>query len=209
MNLRGHENRRKFLEKYDITPISNLKLLEGQKKEGVGGTLTDSYYCFSYSLKGDSQKNIGTFNCGYHIAEDLLKLSNQEKLPLFNPFKAINEGNQVHVSSNNDNLSIGRQKKQYNEVALQLTNAINLIIFCYDGNINGTLAKIKNETDKFFYSKPFDYKIKAVNTIIEGLFQETLINRLHSITDNKQVKNYDFSLLTNVLDKHKLQNYYE
>ncbi|HDS1883516.1 TPA: hypothetical protein QER89_002759, partial [Staphylococcus aureus] len=95
MNLRGHENRLKFLEKYDVTPISHLKLLEGQKKDGEGGRLTDSYYCFSYSLKDNSKKVLGTFNCGYHIAEDLLKLSNQDKLPLFNPFKVINKGNQL------------------------------------------------------------------------------------------------------------------
>ncbi|HDZ0215682.1 TPA: hypothetical protein RRQ37_002883, partial [Staphylococcus aureus] len=56
MNLRGHENRLKFLEKYDVTPISHLKLLEGQKKDGEGGRLTDSYYCFSYSLKDNSKK---------------------------------------------------------------------------------------------------------------------------------------------------------
>ncbi|MCJ0954480.1 hypothetical protein [Mammaliicoccus sciuri] len=95
MNLRGHENRLKFLAKYDVTPISHLKLLEGQKKDGEGGILTNSYYCFSYSLKGNSKKSLGMFNCGYHIAEDLQKLSNQDKLPLFNPFKVINEGNQL------------------------------------------------------------------------------------------------------------------
>lgn len=32
MNLRGHENRLKFHAKYDVTPISHLKLLEGQRK---------------------------------------------------------------------------------------------------------------------------------------------------------------------------------
>ncbi|WP_204201109.1 hypothetical protein [Mammaliicoccus sciuri] len=209
MNLRGHENRIKFLEEYDITPISHLKLLEGQKKEGVGGTLTDRYYCFSYSLKNDPKKVLGTFNCGYHIAEDLLKISNQDKLPLFNPFKVVNEDNQSLGNDDKDVSNRSKQEKEYNEVALQLTNAINLIIFCYEKNIKGTLAKIKNETDKYYYSKPYDYKIKSVNTIIEGLFDEPLIKKLNSITGNKQVKNYDFSLLTEVIERQNLVNYFE
>ena len=74
------------------------------------GRLTDSYYCFSYSLKIILKKFLGTFNCGYHIAEDLLKLSNQDKLPLFNPFKVINKGNQLQGVTNKGNLDINRQE---------------------------------------------------------------------------------------------------
>ncbi|MCE5058980.1 hypothetical protein [Mammaliicoccus sciuri] len=209
MNLRGHENRFKFLEKYDVTPISHLKILEGQKKDGEGGILTDSYYCFSYSLKGNSKKVLGTFNCGYHIAEDLLKLSNQDKLPLFNPFKVINEGNQLQEVANKGNLDINRQRKQYNEVALQLSNAINLIIFCYDGNIKEPLSTIKYETDKYYYSEPYDHKIKAVNTIIGKLFDKKLIVKISEFNGSQEIRNFDFSLLTDVIKKYEIQNNFE
>ncbi|WP_394877308.1 hypothetical protein [Mammaliicoccus lentus] len=209
MNLRGRENRRKFLKEYDITAISHLKLLEGQKKDGAGGLLTDRYYCFSYRLKGDKGNDIGTFNCGYHIAEDLLELSNQEKLPLFNPFKTINEVNKSHKHEGDENLGAGQSRKQYNDLALQLTNAINLIIFCYDGSINGTLAKIKNETDKYYYNEPYDYKIKSVNTIIGNLFNQKLKDKVNEITKNQEVKNFNFSLLTEVIEKNELVNNFE
>ena len=209
MNLRGHENRLKFLAKYDVTPISHLKLLEGQKKDGEGGTLTDSYYCFSYRLKGDSEKVLGTFNCGYHIAEDLLKLSNQDKLPLFNPFKVINEGNQLQGVANKGNLDTNRQRKQYNEVALQLSYAINLIIFCYEGNIKEPLSTIKYETDKYYYSAPYDRKIKAVNTIIGNLFDKKLVDKISEINGSQEIRNFDFSLLTEVIEKYNLVNYFE
>ena len=209
MNLRGHENRLKFLAKYDVTPISHLKLLEGQKKDGEGGILTGSYYCFSYSLKGNSKKVLGTFNCGYHIAEDLLKLSNQDKLPLFNPFKVINEGNQLQGVTNKGNLNINRQRKQYNEVALQLSNAINLIIICYEGNIKEPLSTIKYETDKYYYSEPYDSKIKAVNTIIGNLFDKKLVEKISEINVNQKIRKFDFSLLTNKIKKYNIQNNFE
>lgn len=209
MNLRGHENRIKFLEKYDVTPISHLKLLEGQKKEGEGGTLTDSYYCFSYSLKGNPEEVLGTFNCGYHIAEDLLKLSNQDKLPLFNPIKVINEGNQLLGVANKDNLETNKKKKKYNEVAFQLTNAINLIIICYEGNIKEPLSTIKYETDKYYYSAPYDRKIKAVNTIIGNLFDKKLVDKMYEINKSQEIRKFDFSLLTEVIEKYDLVNYFE
>ena len=175
MNLRGHENRLKFLAKYDVTPISHLKLLEGQKKDGEGGILTDSYYCFSYSLKGNSKKVLGTFNCGYHIAEDLLKLSNQDKLPLFNPFKVINEGNQLQGVT----------------------------------NIKEPLSTIKYETDKYYYSEPYDRKIKAVNTIIGNLFDKKLVEKISEINVNQKIRKFDFSLLTNKIKKYNIQNNFE
>ncbi|WP_440867185.1 hypothetical protein [Staphylococcus shinii] len=202
MNLIGHENRKKFIEKYDITPISHQKILDGQQKDGVGGLLTDHYYCFSYKLKG---VETGTFNCGYSIAEDLLKLTNQEKLPIFNPFKVTNIKNNKNKQEdkNSDN------KKQYDDLALQLTNAINLIIFCYNSAISGTLAKIKNETDKYYYNRPFDYKIKSVNTIIGNLFNQKLTDEVYNVTKNREIKNYDFTLLTEVIEKHELINNFE
>ena len=147
---------------------------------------------FFIQFKDNSKKVLGTFNCGYHIAEDLLKLSNQDKLPLFNPFKVINnKGNQLQGVTNKGNLDINRQRKQYNEV-LQLSNAINLIIICYEGNIKEPLSTIKYETDKYYYSEPYDSKIKAVNTIIGNLFDKKLVEKISEINVNQEIRNLIF-----------------
>lgn len=205
MNLIGHENRIKFIDKYDITPISHQKILDGQHKEGVSGLLTDRYYCFSYKLKGDETDKTRTFNCGYSIAEDLLELTNQEKLPLFNPFKISDVGKR----SDKNNLRIRKNKKQYDSLALQLSNAINLIILCYDGDISGTLAKIKRNIDKYYYSRPFDYKVKSVNTIINNLFNQKLTDKVCEIIKNQEIKSFDFTLLSEIIKNYKTTNYFE
>lgn len=111
---------------------------------------------------------------------------------MFNPFKVINEGNQLQEVANKGNLDINRQRKQYNEVALQLSNAINLIIFCYEGNIKEPLSTIKHETDKYYYSKPYDRKIKAVNTIIGNLFDKKLVEKISEINGNQEIRKFDF-----------------
>lgn len=205
MNLIGHENRKRFIEKYDVTPISHQKILDGQYKEGIAGLLTDRYYCFSYKLKGDENDEIGTFNCGYSIAEDLLKLTNQEKIPLFNPLKI----GDVSEQAVKDNTKIQKNKKKYDSLALQLSNAINLIILCYDGTISGTLAEIKSNIDKYYYSRPFDYKVKSVNTIINKLFKQKLTKKVYTITKNQEIKNFDFELLSETINKYETNNYFE
>ncbi|MEX5959797.1 hypothetical protein AB6G78_00005, partial [Mammaliicoccus sciuri] len=82
------------------------------------------------------------------------------KLPLFNPFKVINEGNQLQGVTNKGNLDINRQRKQYNEVALQLSNAVNLIIICYKGNIKEPLSTIKYETINIILMNHMTVKLK-------------------------------------------------
>ena len=94
--------------------------------------------------------------------------------------------------TNKGNLDINRQRKQYNEVALQLSNAINLIIICYEGNIKEPLSTIKYETDKYYYSEPYDSKIKAVNTIIGNLFDKKLVEKISEINVNQKLENLIF-----------------
>ncbi|MEB5648583.1 hypothetical protein MXF31_02880 [Mammaliicoccus sciuri] len=111
--------------------------------------------------------------------------------------------------SNKCNLYINRQRKQYNKVALQLTNAINLIIFCYEGNIKEPLSTIKYEVDKYYYSKPYDHKIKAVNTIIGNLFNKKLVDKMSEFNGKQEIRNFEFSLLTEVIKKYEIKNNFE
>lgn len=198
MNLRGKEKRIKFVEEYDLKPISHQKLLKGQVKESVGGSeLTDRYYCFLYNKKGQTYQD--TFICGYYIAEDLLRLTEQDKLSLFNPLQAdvrnINRNNQIEENNGQ------RGTRQWNDVAHQLSNAINLFIAYWDKPINGVLAKIHFEINKYYYNVPFDGKIKAVNTSLEKLLPNmTLKDVQQELSKENDIRDYEFNLLNEVLE---------
>ena len=75
-------------------------------------------------------------------------------------------------------------------MALQLSNAINLIIICYEDNIKEPLSTIKYETDKYYYSEPYDRKIKAVNTIIGNLFDKKLVEKISEINVNQKIRKF-------------------
>lgn len=206
MNLRGDENRNKFVKKYDLKPISHQKLLKGQTKDSVGGSdLTDRYYCFVYNKKGESQTY--TFICGYHIAESLLEKTNQQKLPLFNPIKSCSNSNESNGAKTNGN---NQNNKKWNEVAYQLSNAINLLISYRNKPIDRVLAKIHLKINKYYYKEPFDSEVKSVNTIIGKLLRhKTLQNAVTELSEENDIKKYDFSLLNQVLNKYELKSNFD
>ncbi|NHE25662.1 hypothetical protein G9V09_12975 [Staphylococcus aureus] len=208
MNLRGRDNRIKFVKEYDIKPISHQKLLNGQYKQSVGGSeLKDRYYCFSYKTKGNKDEKEKTFICGYYIAEDLLQLTNQSKLPLFNPLKAdIKPGSNPEVN-NTTNGNNGANQKKWNPLALQLSEAINLLISYINIPIDGALANIKLEVDTYYYSNPFKSKVKAVNTIIGKLVKDkTLTEMKEELAQKNQLREFDFSLLDEVIKGYNVES---
>lgn len=206
INLRGEENRDKFIKKYDLKPISHQKLLKGQTKDSIGGSdLTDRYYCFVYNRKGESQTD--TFICGYHIAESLLQKTGQEKLPLFNPMKSSSNPNKSNGNITNDN---NHNNRKWNEVAYQLSNAINLLISYRNKPIDRVLAQIHLTITKYYYKKPFDSEVKSVNTIIGRLLRhKTLEEALLELSEENDMKKYDFSLLNQVLSEHELESNFD
>ena len=204
INLRGERNKEKFIKAHDIKPISHQKLLNGQTKYSVGGTeLTDRYYCFLYNKKG--QKEQDTFICGYSIAKRLLEMTNQAELPLFNPLKTENnatEGNNNLREADNGNQA---NHRQWNAVAKQLSNAINLFIAYWNKPINGVLAEKHYEVNQYYYNKPFDSKIKAVNTCLERvLHNKTLKDVQEELAKGNHIKEYNFTLLNEVLEKDSI-----
>ncbi|SFZ76066.1 hypothetical protein SAMN03097721_01316 [Staphylococcus pasteuri] len=100
-------------------------------------------------------------------------------------------------------------KKEYDELALELSNAINLIVFCYDGTIKGALAKIKKDIDTFYYKRPYNSKVKSVNTIIYKLFKQKLIDKVYEIAKNQKIKNFEFPLCSVVITQYEVDNYFE
>lgn len=200
--LRGEENKVKFKNEYDLKPISHQKLLNGQTKDSVGGSeLTDRYYCFLYNKKGEKKQK--TFICGYHVANRLLELTNQSPLPLFNPLQVqtVQRDNQNRGANENHNV------RQWDNVALQLSNAINLFIAYWDKPIYGALAKIHLEVNKYFYKTPFDGKVKAVNTCLDKIIPDkTLKDIQEELSKDNDIREFNFDLLNEILDKHNVKS---
>lgn len=203
LNLRGHKNRVLFVSTHVLMPVSHQKLLKGQSKKSVtGDELTDRYYTFIYNRKGDTKKK--TFICGYSVAEDLLKLTHQEKLPLFNPLKSECHEKEKTEDSTNKNIINARQ---WHPLAKELSESIDLLITCRNLSIDGVLAEIKVEVDKYYYAKPFESRVKAVNTIIGRLSpNKTLEEQVSLLSEHNNMKTYSFKRLNDVLKNNDLNS---
>ncbi|PEC41852.1 hypothetical protein CON11_26360 [Priestia megaterium] len=201
-----YESRRiEIVEKYNITPIAHVKLLTGQEKKScTNDKLEDKYYCFSYVHK-KNKNDSGTFDCGKYAAEHFLKLLNHEGIPLFNPLSS--EGtSHVGGASNTDET---RDKREWNAVAKELSNAMNLLIICWNvsGNLNGALRDVKKKIEANPDKEPSPANIKSINTVIGGRGEEKrklsdIVGKLRK--DNPTLREYSFDLINDILDKQNI-----
>jgi hypothetical protein len=158
MKCRGEDTRRSIVEEYILKPIAHLKLLDSQEKRScTNDLLTDAYYCFSYEAKNGDDK--GAFFCGSHAAKHFLELTEKTSLPLFNPLRSDSHdgGGGAHKTPNG---------RTWDAASKQLSNAINLLVVCWNVAPKGPLASIKEKNERYFYNPPYLRDVKAVNTIL-------------------------------------------
>lgn len=198
MYCRGEKTRRKIVEDYELLPVAQIQLLEGQTKTScTGDSLTDAYYCFSYKLRNiKDDKDEGTLLCGRHAADDFLQLINHPKLPLFNPLRGIQD--------NGGGAGMGGAPRspqiKWDDTAKQLHDAINLLIVCWSVPPRFALGDIKKKLEKFSTKPPFPSQVKAVNTIIGHDKQKrTLTEMVRELAQNNALKPYEFNLLDAIL----------
>lgn len=125
INCYGKENKLNLVQEYYLEPILYLGLLPNQEKQGCCGKLTDRYYIFKATNK--ISKEEVSFYAGKHCAEELLKLTNKNSLPFFNPLSII-----AHNITPRGNSSTTQTKKKLHIVNKQLINAIRLISIAWD-----------------------------------------------------------------------------
>lgn len=129
-NCKGDEAKKQIVEEYDIYPISFVKLLEGQKREGCCGTLKDVYYTFSAINKETKKEE--SFFVGKSCAEQFLELLKLKKLPLFNPLTGINDKSKS-TASNHKKENAKEEMDKVLPINRELLNAIALLsIICDD-----------------------------------------------------------------------------
>lgn len=207
----GNKCREQLVNDYRLTPRANTKLLNGQTKIScTGQKLTDSYYTFEYQHK-QNEEDAGAFFCGYKSAQHFLKLLEQEHLPIFNPLHAVNEGPKTATPKKEaDQLEPAEATQEdkeskvvWNDTALQLYNAINLLIICWNKPIHGKLGEHKSALEKYRQYEPYLYRIAYVNNVVgKDAKKRSLTQMLKDLRiQNPTLKEYDFSLLTGALEK--------
>ncbi|MEI2437492.1 hypothetical protein [Priestia megaterium] len=204
MLCRGDLTRIKIVKDYNINPIAHVKLLTGQEKKScTNDRLKDKYYCFLYTHK--KNKNItGTFVCGDYAAKHFLKLSRHEGLPLFNPLSS--EGTNSVCGINN--IDEPRDNREWHPVAQELSNAINLLIICWNvgGNLNGALRDVKQKIEANPQDEPYVSNIKSINTVIGGKEKNRklsyIVGKLRK--DYPSLREYNFNLINSILDEQNI-----
>lgn len=203
MDCRTHKIREQIVTNNKVTPIAHVKLLNGQrKKSDAGGYLSDQYYQF----KVEGRNEVQIIQCGMTAAKDFLNLTQHVALPLFNPLCGNIGPNKDRINNINKyvngNIS---NKKIWDPMAKELYNAVMWLVVLLNGiNIDTPLYKIKNDLETYYYSTPFDSKIRAVNTMIKhGLDDETLTNKIRELKQQNRIKDSvcDFHLLINKVKK--------
>ncbi|HCX2884261.1 TPA: hypothetical protein OZI11_002480 [Staphylococcus aureus] len=214
--LRGKKNRKIFHDEYDYKPIAHLRLLKGQQKHSVGGQeLKHSYYCFMYNKKGS--KKTDTFVCGYHIANELLKLSNQERLPLFNPLKSVSQSDNGQTQILNDEHREENGNDRWNPLAKQISELIGLLDYLREDGIKGALANIKIKVDENHDKNTEFYHryVKGLNTAFgrfrpdrtfEDIKQEVI--RKHDL-DKNDLRDFKCNIINDELNKLNIESNFE
>lgn len=208
MDCRGGNRREEIVRDYDVVPVAHVKLLKGQtKKSDAGPKIDDQYYVFKATSKNNSD-DIQNIQCGMRAARDFLSLTNRKSLPIFNPLVV----SVAHVINNNHpNTKNSSKSIKWNPTAKQLHNAIMWMIIVWNASPrpNSPLFKIKSNLEHYPSFKPYDNKIKAVNTMIKnGNHGFTLTDSINNLKNDNNIRKTvcDFDLLTKQLHNLKDKN---
>ncbi|WP_341667101.1 hypothetical protein [Alcaligenes sp. SDU_A2] len=208
MKCRTPETRIELVQRYRLRPVTHVRLLAGQKKRScTGDMLTDAYYCFAYEAMQGAEK--GSFYCGSHAARHLLELTGHAPLPLFNPLKAVDSGNGAGAGSGAGTGQGGGARKAWHPAAKQLSNAINLLVVCWNSPPGPALTAIQEELENTTDRAPLLRQVKAINTVIsKDIKKRTLIKMLDDLSAGNDIKSYDFDLLNEILNQESVVSHF-
>lgn len=205
MNCRTHKKRIEIVKQYDVIPIAHLKLLNGKTiPSDAGGIIEDSYFIFNCKSKITNLNE--TIYCGRAVASDFCNLINEPLPNIFNPLKSEIKPNSQCNTSNNI-FSSSNEKQNWSPIRIQLYNAIMLIFYNYNIQLNSTLIDIKKKVELRFIEKDY-YMIKSVNTILKK-YNTTARKIINDLSKYNDLKTYKFDLLIKELEKENIQQYYE
>ncbi|MDR7250412.1 MULTISPECIES: hypothetical protein [Bacillus] len=212
INCRGEERRKEIVRLFKVDIMSRIKLLPGQEHIScTGDQLENEYYCFSYSDRKD-QKKKGVFVCGSHAAKHFLELINKSNIRLFNPLIGeVADNNLQHQFDRRVDVD-GERTEAENIVARNLRDAIDVLTIWWNNKIKYPLSDIRAQLNNNMNEEPKFRVIKAVNTIISSDQSEcTTLKEMNNKLKEKypNMRDYDFSLLNVILQKHGIKSYFD
>ena len=198
LKCRGEERRKQIIEEYNIEIIIFTRLLNGQERRSdAGDIIRDVYYEFLCTKK-DNENEQYIITCGRPTGENLIKLAGLDRPKFFNPYVGVlnNEQNNNGIGREGNNTS-----NKWDPLAIELYNAINLLAISWGKTIYGKLLKIKQDVEKYYYQRPFEWKIKYVNTCIgydsKKRKLSEMIEELREQGNN--IREYRFPLIEEIL----------
>jgi len=209
INCRGHEQRKIICQEYILRPLTFTVLLSNQQKYSCAShsMLKDRYYTFEYESRLNANDK-GTFFVGESSGRDFINIlksyGNVYEPPLFNPLKIINKNiNKINSNTvDTTNTDIFKMTELNKEVYI----AINLLCMIWDtipfGNIQSILefcatAKVNTQ----------DWSIKSINNLIgKDYYNRTLYQMIKELDYSNKIKQYDFKLITKIIDKNGWKN---
>lgn len=205
LKCRGEDRRKEIIQEYDIEIITYTCLLNGRIKESdAGDIITNEYYEFLCTSKMNSTQKI--IVCGKHAGKSLIELAGLEPIKKFNPLVNINENGNGGGGHNGEN----EKKEKWNEISLELYNAINILGLYWDVTLTGVLFNIKKDLEKYKSNKPFLKRIIKVNKCISKdknkLTISQMLNKLREYDEN--IRQYSFEKINQILAENNIESYF-
>lgn len=206
LNCRGRKNRITIVEKYEVIPVANLKLLNGDViRSNANNDITDHYYIFEYKSKTTNE--VGFIYCGEDVAKDFSVLINKPLPRLYNILKGNenvrrNAREESEISGNNQNIKWHPERKQ-------LYNAVMIFFIYWKIKPNSPIYNIKNQLENYIEYPPYIRYIKSVNTIIKKT-GKTLRNVILELEDRgNNLRDFNFDLIKRRLEQENIKQYFE
>lgn len=206
LNCRGRKNRINIVKEYEVTPVANLKLLNGDIiKSNANNDITDHYYIFEYKSKTTNE--VGFIYCGEDVAKDFSILINKPLPRLYNILRG--DENVRRNAREKSEISGGNQNIKWNPERKQLYNAVMIFFIYWTIKPNTAIYNIKSELENYIEYPPCIRYIKAVNTIIKntGKTLREVILELENRGNN--LKNFNFDLIKRRLEQENIEQYFE
>lgn len=197
-HCRGYEVKQRLVNQYNITPLSYIKLLPNQDKQGCCGVLRDKYYVFEYRNKINANEK-GSFFVGYDCGEQFLDLLNIDKnrYKLFNPLATENNGG--GLGGGGGGAGNAPQRDQLNQ---EVYNAINLICVAWNTLPKNSIQSILNFVRNPNSRRTDDWTIKTVNTLISHDYHNrTLSQIVQDLSDEYNLRNFSFELMNETIER--------
>ena len=199
MKCRGSETRKKITETYDVKCEAHIRLLNGQKiRSDAESEITRDYYVFICREK-HTEKIIDKIVCGKVAANDFFHHTGQEPPKLFNMLhEDTRDTDYLSIDTDPRDPHCGKQKKEPNPAAVQLYNAIMILIVAW--NLKpGPIYSYLEEAKKYIHYPPFLYRVERINRILErnNTSMPEILKNLKA--NNSNLKEYKFDRLIDIM----------